>query len=58
VHSSSLPQLAALLALGDWTAFGFDLKEWTVGVVAGRSSVAFNARFAGEAGFVSEDLGE
>ena len=48
MHASSLPQLAALLALGYGAAFAFDLEEWSFGVAAGGSSVSFDARFADE----------
>ena len=43
---SSLPHLAALVTLGDRAAFTFDLKQRSVGVVAGGGSVTFDARFA------------
>lgn len=46
MHSSSLPQIAALVTLGNRTTFGFDLDERSVGVGARRSSVTFDARFA------------
>jgi hypothetical protein len=45
---SSLPQLAAFLALGHGTAFALDLEEWSVAVLAGGCSVSFDTRFAGE----------
>ena len=54
MDTSCLPQFATFLALGDWTTFALDLEELSVGVVAGRSSVPFYARFADERGsFVS-----
>ena len=51
---SSLPQLSTLLALGYGAAFALDLEEWSFGVVAGGSSVSFDARFAGEDCFLAE----
>jgi len=45
---SSLPELSTLLALGYGATFALDLEEWSFGVVAGGSSVSFDARFAGE----------
>ena len=41
MDSSGLPQLVALLALGnaDGATFAHDLEEWTVGVVARRGKV-------------------
>lgn len=43
-----LPQLAALVALGDGAAFALDLEEWPFGVVTRGSSVSFDAGFACE----------
>jgi len=53
MHPSGLPQLAALLTLGYGTAFALDLEEWSLGVIAGGSSVSFDAGFAYEGPFVS-----
>ena len=54
MDTSCLPQFATFLALGDWTTFALDLEELSVGVIAGRSSAPFYARFADERrGFVS-----
>ena len=48
---SSLPKLSALLTLGHGAAFALDLEEWSFGVVAGGSSVSFDAGFTGGGGF-------
>ena len=46
MHPPSLPQLAALDALGNWTALALNLEELTVGVITGRSPVTFDTRLA------------
>ena len=50
---SSLPKLSTLLTLGYGAAFALDLEQWSFGVVAGGSSVSFDAGFAGEGCFFS-----
>lgn len=46
VHLAGLPQLSAVVALGDGAAFLLDFKQGTIGVLAGRRAVAFDAGFA------------
>jgi hypothetical protein len=62
MHPSSLPQLTALLALGYRTTFALDLEEWSFGMLAGGSSMSFDAGFAGEGLFfvngAERDVGE